>query len=30
MVSISKLGSWFMLTIMSYVIVTLVNRPPAP
>ncbi len=26
-VSVSKLGAWFMLTIMSYVIVTLVNRP---
>ncbi|WP_280529129.1 hypothetical protein [Burkholderia perseverans] len=24
-----KLGSWFMLTIMSYVIVTFVNRPRA-
>ncbi|MFP3248797.1 MAG: DUF817 family protein, partial [Paraburkholderia sp.] len=30
MVSVGKLGSWFMLTIMSYVIVTLVNRPRAP
>jgi uncharacterized membrane protein YoaT (DUF817 family) len=29
-VSVSKLGSWFMLTIMSYIIVTLVNRPRAP
>jgi uncharacterized membrane protein YoaT (DUF817 family) len=29
MVSIGKLGSWFMLTIMSYVMVTLVNRPRA-
>lgn len=27
MVSIGKLGSWFMLTIMSYVMVTLVNHP---
>ncbi|WP_347558066.1 DUF817 domain-containing protein [Robbsia sp. KACC 23696] len=27
MVSIHKLGAWFMLTIMSYVIVTLVKRP---
>jgi uncharacterized membrane protein YoaT (DUF817 family) len=27
MVSFGKLGSWFMLTIMSYVMVTLVNRP---
>jgi uncharacterized membrane protein YoaT (DUF817 family) len=27
MVSIGKLGSWFLLTIMSYVMVTLVNRP---
>lgn len=27
MVSVSKWGSWFMLTIMSYVMVTLVNRP---
>lgn len=30
MVSVGKLGSWFMLTIMSYVIVTLVNRPRLP
>lgn len=30
MVSIGKLGSWFMLTIMSYVMVTLINRPRAP
>jgi uncharacterized membrane protein YoaT (DUF817 family) len=29
MVSVGKLGSWFMLTIMSYVMVTLVNRPRA-
>lgn len=29
-VSFSKLGSWFMLTIMSYVMVTLVNRPREP
>jgi len=29
MVSFGKLGSWFMLTIMSYVMVTLVNRPRA-
>lgn len=29
MVSTAKLGSWFMLTIMSYVIVTLVSRPRA-
>jgi uncharacterized membrane protein YoaT (DUF817 family) len=27
MVSVAKLGSWFMLTIMSYAMVTLVNRP---
>ncbi|MGG1947689.1 DUF817 domain-containing protein [Trinickia sp. NRRL B-1857] len=27
MVSVAKWGSWFMLTIMSYVMVTLVNRP---
>jgi uncharacterized membrane protein YoaT (DUF817 family) len=27
MVSVGKLGSWFMLTIMSYVMVTLINRP---
>jgi uncharacterized membrane protein YoaT (DUF817 family) len=27
MVSTAKLGSWFMLTIMSYVMVTLINRP---
>jgi len=27
MVSAGKLGSWFMLTIMSYVMVTLINRP---
>lgn len=27
MVSVQKWGSWFMLTIMSYVMVTLVNRP---
>jgi uncharacterized membrane protein YoaT (DUF817 family) len=30
MVSFGKLGSWFMLVIMSYVMVTLVNRPQAP
>lgn len=30
MVSISKLGSWFLLTIMSYVMVTLINRPTPP
>jgi uncharacterized membrane protein YoaT (DUF817 family) len=30
MVSFGKLGSWFMLTIMSYVMVTLVNRPREP
>jgi uncharacterized membrane protein YoaT (DUF817 family) len=30
MVSFGKLGSWFMLTIMSYVIVTLVNHPRVP
>ncbi|RAS17346.1 DUF817 domain-containing protein [Paraburkholderia bryophila] len=30
MVSVGKLGAWFMLTIMSYVLVTLVNRPRAP
>ncbi|WGS54090.1 DUF817 domain-containing protein [Paraburkholderia sp. D15] len=30
MVSAGKLGSWFMLTVMSYVLVTLVNRPRAP
>lgn len=29
MVSVGKLGSWFMLTIMSYVMVTLINRPRA-
>jgi uncharacterized membrane protein YoaT (DUF817 family) len=29
MVSASKLGSWFMLTIMSYVMVTFINRPRA-
>jgi uncharacterized membrane protein YoaT (DUF817 family) len=29
-VSFGKLGSWFMLTIMSYGIVTLVSRPRAP
>jgi uncharacterized membrane protein YoaT (DUF817 family) len=29
LVSISKLGAWFLLTIMSYVMVTLVN-PPRP
>ena len=29
MVSIAKLGAWFLLTIMSYVMVTLVN-PPRP
>jgi len=27
MVSVGKLGSWFMLTIMSYVMVTWVYRP---
>ncbi len=27
MVSMGKLGSWFMLTVMSYVMVTLINRP---
>lgn len=27
MVSVGKMGSWFMLTIMSYVMVTLINRP---
>lgn len=27
MVSVSKWGSWFMLTVMSYVLVTIVNRP---
>jgi uncharacterized membrane protein YoaT (DUF817 family) len=26
-VSVQKWGSWFMLTIMSYVMVTLLNRP---
>ncbi|OAI63351.1 hypothetical protein RSP795_08175 [Ralstonia solanacearum] len=30
LVSISKLGAWFMLTIMSYVMVTLVSPPKAP
>ena len=30
MVSTSKLGSWFLLTVMSYVLVTLVNRPRLP
>lgn len=30
-VSAAKLGSWFLLMIVSYVLVTLVNRPePAP
>jgi uncharacterized membrane protein YoaT (DUF817 family) len=29
MVSVQKWGSWFMLTIMSYVMVTLLNRPRA-
>ncbi|MBV9517493.1 MAG: DUF817 domain-containing protein, partial [Hyphomicrobiales bacterium] len=28
-VGIAKLGSWFLLLIISYVLVTLVNRPKA-
>lgn len=27
MVSVEKWGAWFMLAIMSYVMVTMVNRP---
>ncbi len=30
MVPLQKLGSWFLLVVMSYVLVTLVNRPQSP